>query len=67
VVGHIRIGTGAQIAGNSGVTSSIPAGERWGGTPARPVMIWARETALLKRLTEMFGGKGLKALEKLKG
>jgi UDP-3-O-[3-hydroxymyristoyl] glucosamine N-acyltransferase len=67
VVGHIRIGAGAQIAGNSGVTSSIPAGERWGGTPARPVMIWARETALLKRLTEMFSGKGLKALERLKG
>jgi UDP-3-O-[3-hydroxymyristoyl] glucosamine N-acyltransferase len=67
VVGHIRIGAGAQIAGNSGVASSIPPGERWGGTPARPVITWARETALLKRLTEMFGGKGLKVLEKLKG
>ncbi|MBX2806005.1 MAG: UDP-3-O-(3-hydroxymyristoyl)glucosamine N-acyltransferase [Hyphomicrobiales bacterium] len=67
VVGHIRIGAGAQIAGNSGVASSIPPGERWGGTPARPVTTWARETALLKRLTEKLGGKGLKVLEKLIG
>lgn len=67
VVGHIRIGVGAQVAGNSGVTSSIPPGERWGGTPAKPVTSWAREIALLKRLTDMFGGKGLKVLEKLKG
>jgi len=66
IVGHIRIGAGAQIAGHSGVTSSIPSGERWGGTPAKPAMSWAREVALLKRLTELFGGKGLKALEKLK-
>lgn len=66
VVGHIRIGMGAQIAGNSGVTSSIPPGERWGGTPAKLITSWAREIALLKRLTDMFGGKGLKALEKFK-
>lgn len=49
-VGHIRIGAGAQVAGNSGVSESIPRGERWGGTPAKPLNLWAREIALLKRL-----------------
>ena len=64
-VGHISIGAGAQIAGNSGVAESVPRGERWGGTPARPLKQWARETALLKRLTGMLSGKALKNLAKL--
>lgn len=61
-VGHIKIGAGAQVAGNSGVAESIPAGERWGGTPAKPLRAWAREIALMKRLTEKLGGKQLKDL-----
>lgn len=64
-VGHITIGAGAQIAGHSGVTGSVPRGERWGGMPARPVKIWGREIALVKRLAEMFGGGRLKNLTKL--
>lgn len=52
VVGHVRIGAGAQVAGNSGVSESIPRGERWGGTPAKPLTLWAREIALLKRLAQ---------------
>jgi UDP-3-O-[3-hydroxymyristoyl] glucosamine N-acyltransferase len=51
-VGHIRVGAGAQVAGNSGVAESIPRGERWGGTPAKPLTLWAREIALLKRLAK---------------
>lgn len=50
-VGHIRIGTGAQIGAQSGVISDVPSGERWSGYPSRPVNAWAREVALLKRLT----------------
>ena len=50
-VGHIRIGLGAQIGAQSGVASDIPRGERWGGYPAKPMISWAREVALLKRLT----------------
>jgi UDP-3-O-[3-hydroxymyristoyl] glucosamine N-acyltransferase len=50
-VGHIRIGAGAQIGAQSGVASDIPRGERWGGYPAKPMGTWAREVALLKRLT----------------
>lgn len=65
VVGHITIGAGAQIAGNSGVAESVPRGERWGGTPAKPLRSWAREIALMKRLTEILGGRNLKDLTKL--
>jgi UDP-3-O-[3-hydroxymyristoyl] glucosamine N-acyltransferase len=64
-VGHITIGAGAQIAGNSGVAESIPRGERWGGTPAQPLRDWARGIALLKRLTGTLSGKHLKNLAKL--
>ncbi len=49
-VGHIRIGAGAQIGAQSGVANDIPRGERWGGYPAKPMVSWAREVALLKRL-----------------
>jgi UDP-3-O-[3-hydroxymyristoyl] glucosamine N-acyltransferase len=54
-IGHIRIGMGAQIAAQSGVTCDVPAGERWGGYPAKPMTSWARELALLKRLTKRKG------------
>jgi UDP-3-O-[3-hydroxymyristoyl] glucosamine N-acyltransferase len=50
-VGHIRIGARAQIGAQSGVASDVPSGERWGGYPAKPMSSWAREVALLKRLT----------------
>ncbi len=64
-VGHIKVGSGAQIGGNSGVAESVPSGERWGGTPAKPLKIWAREVALLRRLTETLSGKQLRNLLKL--
>lgn len=51
-VGHIKIGTGAQIAGGSHPKDDVPAGARMGGTPARPLRMWAREIAALKRLSE---------------
>jgi len=54
-VGHIRIGAGAQIGAQSGVSSDIPRGERWGGTPAKPIVSWAREVAILKRLASRKG------------
>lgn len=52
LIGHIRIGAGAQIAGNSGVRCSVPPGERWGGSPAAPIRRWFREIAAVKRLAE---------------
>jgi UDP-3-O-[3-hydroxymyristoyl] glucosamine N-acyltransferase len=50
VVGHVKIGAGAQIAGACHPTHDIPPGARMGGTPARPLKQWAREVALLKRM-----------------
>jgi UDP-3-O-[3-hydroxymyristoyl] glucosamine N-acyltransferase len=50
VVGHVRIGAGAQIAGSSNVNSDVPAGARWGGTPAKPMRDWFREITTLKTL-----------------
>lgn len=47
---HIVIGRGARIAAAAGVMKDVPAGESWGGSPARPVKLWLRETALLARL-----------------
>lgn len=51
-VGHIRIGAGAQVGAQSGVHCDIPRGERWGGYPAKPIVTWAREVALIKRLVK---------------
>ena len=53
LAGHIKMGSGAMLAGGSLSKDEIPAGGRWGGTPAKPFMQWARELAALKRL----GGK----------
>jgi len=50
VVGHLRIGKGAQIAGSSNVNSDVPPGARWGGTPAKPIRDWFREMTTLKVL-----------------
>ncbi|WP_108683583.1 UDP-3-O-(3-hydroxymyristoyl)glucosamine N-acyltransferase [Methyloceanibacter sp. wino2] len=52
VVGHLKIGAGAQIAGSSNVRGDVPAGARWGGTPAKPVRLWFRELTLLRQLAE---------------
>jgi UDP-3-O-[3-hydroxymyristoyl] glucosamine N-acyltransferase len=52
VVGHLRIGAGAQIAGASNIKDNVPAGARWGGTPARPIRDWARELQLIAILAK---------------
>ncbi len=50
LVGHIKVGAGAQLAGGSHAKDDIPAGARMGGTPARPFREWAREVAAIRRL-----------------
>ena len=50
IVGHVRIGAGAQIAASSNVNSDVPSGARWGGTPAKPMREWFRELTALKML-----------------
>ncbi|HYF53442.1 MAG TPA: UDP-3-O-(3-hydroxymyristoyl)glucosamine N-acyltransferase [Salinarimonas sp.] len=50
VIGHVRIGAGAQIAATSNVNGDVPAGARWGGTPAKPLREWFREVTAVKML-----------------
>jgi UDP-3-O-[3-hydroxymyristoyl] glucosamine N-acyltransferase len=45
---HRQVGAGASLAGGSAVLQDVPAGETWGGYPAKPVRAWMREIAWLK-------------------
>jgi UDP-3-O-[3-hydroxymyristoyl] glucosamine N-acyltransferase len=49
---QVTIGEGAQIAATSIVKDDVPPGARWGGVPAKPVRLWAREILVLRRLAE---------------
>jgi UDP-3-O-[3-hydroxymyristoyl] glucosamine N-acyltransferase len=49
-VGHIKVGSGAQIAGAAHAKNDVPPGARMGGTPAIPLVDYARQLAVLKRL-----------------
>jgi len=49
VADHVAIGDGARIGAAAGVMKDVPAGETWGGMPARPIRQWMRETAWLAR------------------
>lgn len=52
IADHVTIGDGAQIAASSGVFREIPAGETWGGVPAKPLRQWMREIAWLQKQTD---------------
>jgi UDP-3-O-[3-hydroxymyristoyl] glucosamine N-acyltransferase len=56
VVGHIKINSGAQVAGWSHVTHDVPPGARVGGTPAVPMVEYGRQIAALKRMARRGGG-----------
>jgi len=58
VADHINIGDGARIAAASGVMKDVPAGETWGGAPARPIRQWMRENAWLMRQASRRETKG---------
>lgn len=49
---HVTIGSRVQIAAASGVMNDIPDGERWGGSPARPIKQWFREVAALRSMSK---------------
>lgn len=53
---HLSIGEGAQLAAGAGVMRDVPAGEKWGGRPARPIKDWLRETATLAKLAKKKNG-----------
>ena len=46
------IGEGAQLAATSGIHGEVPAGARWGGSPAKPAKQWMREMFILERLAK---------------
>ena len=58
VADHVTIGAGSQIAASSGIMTDVPAGERWGGTPAQPLRKFFREIAAIRRLTMESPDKG---------
>ena len=47
---NVTIGEGAHIAATANVHGNVPAGARWGGTPAKPIKLWFREMTILRRL-----------------
>ncbi|MFL5154282.1 MAG: UDP-3-O-(3-hydroxymyristoyl)glucosamine N-acyltransferase [Microvirga sp.] len=48
IAGHLRLGQGVQIAADAGVMTDVPAGEKWGGSPARPMRHFVREYHVVK-------------------
>lgn len=47
---HFNIGAGAKIAAGSNVFCDIPAGQTYGGYPAKPKREWQRELIKISRL-----------------
>ena len=47
---HATIGDGAQIAARSSVVGEVPAGAKWGGSPAKPIKQFFRELFEVERL-----------------
>jgi UDP-3-O-[3-hydroxymyristoyl] glucosamine N-acyltransferase len=54
---HVIIGRSARVAARSGVMHNVPAGETWGGYPAKTRMQWMRQETTLARLASP-GDKG---------
>ena len=49
IADHVHIGAGARLAAASGIFRDIPAGETWGGSPARPLRQYLREIAWIQK------------------
>ena len=52
IADHISIGSFAQVAASAGLMHDIPQGERWAGSPARPMRDFFREVAAIRGLTK---------------
>lgn len=53
IVGHLTIGDRATILAQSGVAADVEPGARVAGSPAKPDVQWARNSAVFDRLVEM--------------
>jgi UDP-3-O-[3-hydroxymyristoyl] glucosamine N-acyltransferase len=60
IAGHLTVGAQARLAAQAGVISDVPAGETWGGYPARPHRESLRAHAAVNKLVKL-----LKPLEQL--
>ena len=49
IADHVHIGAGAKLAASAGIFRDIPAGETWGGVPAKPLRQYLREIAWMQR------------------
>ncbi|MDG1419141.1 MAG: UDP-3-O-(3-hydroxymyristoyl)glucosamine N-acyltransferase [Maricaulis sp.] len=47
---HVVVGTGAKIAANSAVMTSVPAGATYSGAPAQPIQSHMREIAEIRKI-----------------
>ena len=50
IADHLTIGDDARIAARAGLMRDVPPGETWGGSPAQPIRLWLKETAMLARM-----------------
>ncbi len=56
ITGHMKIGMGAQVGAQAGVMTDVPAGAKFGGSPAKPMREHMREVATLTKLSERKAG-----------
>lgn len=49
IADHLEVGDGAILTADAGVMTNVPAGETWGGRPAKPFRQFLREVAWLQR------------------
>jgi UDP-3-O-[3-hydroxymyristoyl] glucosamine N-acyltransferase len=54
IADHVTVHAGARLAGGTGVTKDIPAGETWAGVPAQPFRRWVRERYLVGQLERIW-------------
>ena len=52
IADHAVIGSGARIAGMSGVVGDLPGGRDYGGILAKPIRDWHKESATLSKLAK---------------
>ena len=50
IIPHITVGKGAITASRSTIYENVPAGQFWGGFPAKPKRQWLREVVALEQL-----------------